>query len=104
MLALSGDEEKLKEELKKHFIDEQMYLLLKEVKADARPDFVKEQFERFIQQREKNIKNRIREIVGITPQHNNLQDIDTILANIQENKTTEFKSTLRRNIYQDKDG
>ncbi len=101
--TFSGSEDKVKKILKDHFIDEQMYEILKGIKEDSDPDFVKDQFEVFISQREKLLKNRIKELLWIEQVEKTI-DCSTVLDDMEEDKNTEFKSTLRWNTHQNSDG
>ncbi|ADQ06873.1 Protein of unknown function DUF2081 [Caldicellulosiruptor hydrothermalis 108] len=56
-------EHKVKEILKDHFIDEEMYLLLKNTTNNLTPSEIKENFERFINKREKLILNEIKRLI-----------------------------------------
>jgi len=104
MLNIFGDENKVKDIFAKHFIDEQMYWLLKQVKKDSSPDEVRDYFDSFTRQREKLIKERVRALLGIHNKESLVLDFDWFLENADENKTIEFKSTLRRNMHQNCNG
>lgn len=59
----SNDELVVKSILEKHFINEEMYEILKEVKEDTSSEKVYELFEKFTSKREQLIKNRISKLI-----------------------------------------
>jgi len=63
MIRIHGSEEEVKRILEKHFINEEMFEILKSVKESSTPDEIKEKFERFITLRENLIKDEIRKLV-----------------------------------------
>lgn len=63
MIRIHGSEEEVKRILEKHFINEEMFEILKSVKENSTPDEIKEKFERFITLRENLIKDEIRKLV-----------------------------------------
>ncbi len=63
MIRIHGSEEKVKEILEKHFINDEMFEILKSVKESSRPEEIKEKFEQFITLRENLIKGEIRKLV-----------------------------------------
>jgi hypothetical protein len=64
MVKIHGSEEEVKKILEKHFINEEMFNLLKSVREDSTSEEIKEKFEQFMFMREKLIKNEIRKLVG----------------------------------------
>jgi len=65
MIRIHGSEEEVKRILEKHFINEEMFEILKSVKESSTPDEIKEKFERFITLRENLIKDEIRKLVEV---------------------------------------
>jgi len=63
MIKIHGSKEEVKRILEKHFINEEMFEILKSVKENSTPDEIKEKFERFITLRENLIKDEIRKLV-----------------------------------------
>ena len=63
MVNIHGSEEEVKKILEKHFINNEMYEILNNVKESSTPAEIKENFERFITKRENLIKNEIRKLV-----------------------------------------
>jgi len=63
MIKIHGREEEVKKILEKHFINEEMFELLKSVKEDSTSDEITEKFERFMTMRGKLIKEEIRKLV-----------------------------------------
>jgi len=63
MIKIHGSEEKVKRILERHFINEEMFEILKSVKENSTADDIKEKFEQFITLRENLIKNEIRKLV-----------------------------------------
>jgi len=63
MIRIHGSEEEAKRILEKHFINEEMFEILKSVKENSTPNEIKEKFERFITLRENLIKDEIRKLV-----------------------------------------
>jgi len=63
MIRMHGSEEEVKRILEKHFINEEMFELLKSVKENSTPREIKEKFEQFITMRENLIKNEIKKLV-----------------------------------------
>lgn len=59
MIEIHGSEEEVKNILEKHFIDEEMFDILKSVKESSTPDEIKEKFEQIITLRENLIKKTI---------------------------------------------
>ena len=103
MIDVFGSENRVKEILKSHFIDEQMFWILKEIKEDSDPAFILSQFNSFIKQREKLIKEKVKALVWIMNEEAAIQDIDKFIDKADENKAIEFKSTLRWNMHQNCD-
>lgn len=64
MIKIHGSEEEVKRILEKHFINEEMFELLKSVRENSASEEIKEKFEQFITMREKLIKNEIRKLIG----------------------------------------
>jgi len=64
MIKIHGGEEEVKKILEKHFIDEEMFELLKSVKENSSSEEIKEKFEQFITMREELIKNEIGKLIG----------------------------------------
>ncbi|ACR78784.1 GmrSD restriction endonuclease domain-containing protein [Kosmotoga olearia] len=64
MIKIHGSEERVMEVLEKHFINKEMFELLKSIKEDSPPNEIKEKFECFISMREELIKNEITQLVG----------------------------------------
>ena len=63
MIRIHESEEEVKMILEKHFINEEMFEILKSVKENSTPDEIREKFERFITLRENLIKDEIRKLV-----------------------------------------
>ena len=63
MIRIHGSEEEVKRILYRHFINEEMFDILKSVKDSSTSNEIKEKFEQFIVLREKLIKNEIRKLV-----------------------------------------
>ncbi len=63
MVKIHGSEEEVKRILEKHFINEEMFEILKSARESSTPDEIKEKFERFITLRENLIKDEIRRLV-----------------------------------------
>ena len=63
MIKIHGSKEEVKRILEKHFINEEMFEILKSVKENSTPDEIKGKFERFITLRENLIKDEIRKLV-----------------------------------------
>ncbi len=59
MIKIHGSEEEVKKILEKHFINEEMFDILKSVRENSNPEEIKEKFKRFISIRESLIKNEI---------------------------------------------
>jgi hypothetical protein len=59
----SNDESTVKKILEKHFINNEMYELLKEVKEDSSAEKIHNLFEEFVSKREKLIKDKIKELI-----------------------------------------
>jgi hypothetical protein len=64
-LSMEAAEEKVKNILKNHFINEKMFEILKETTEDLESDKIKENFEKFIQKREELLLNEIKKLVKI---------------------------------------
>ncbi len=64
MIKIHRTEEKVKQILRKHFINEEMFELLKTAREDLAPEQIKEIFNRFIYLRELLIKNEIKRLIG----------------------------------------
>lgn len=64
MIKIHGSEEEVKRILEKHFINEEMFELLKSVKENLTPEEIKEKFEQFTTMRENLIKNEIKKLIG----------------------------------------
>jgi len=64
MIKIHGSEEEVKNILEKHFINEEMFKLLKSVRENSTSEEIMEKFEQFITMREKLIKNEIRKLIG----------------------------------------
>ncbi len=64
MIRKYGDEESVKSLLKKHFIDEEMFNLMKQATDDIEPPKLREIFKRFIDKREELIKKKIESLIG----------------------------------------
>lgn len=64
MIKIHGSEEEVKKISEKHFINEEMFELLKSVRKDSTSEEIREKFEQFITMREKLIKNEIRKLIG----------------------------------------
>lgn len=64
MINIHGNEENVKRILEKHFIDNEIFELLKSVKENLTLKERKEKFEQFITMREKLIINEIKKLVG----------------------------------------
>jgi len=64
MIKIHGSEERVMEVLEKHFINKEMFEVLKSIKEDSPPNEIKEKFECFISMREELIKNEITQLVG----------------------------------------
>ncbi len=62
MIRIHGHEEEVKKILEKHFINEEMFELLKSVREDSTSDEITEKFEQFIIMREKLIKKEIKKL------------------------------------------
>jgi hypothetical protein len=65
MIKIHGSEEEVKNILEKHFIDEEMFDILKSVKESSTQEEIREKFEQFITMREKLIKKEIGKLVGL---------------------------------------
>lgn len=65
MIRIHGSEKEVKRILEKHFINEEMFEILKSVKESSTPDEIKEKFERFITLRGNLIKDEIRKLVEV---------------------------------------
>jgi len=65
MIRIHGSEEEVKRILEKHFINEEMFEILKSVKESSTPDEIKEKFERFVTLRENLIKDEIRKLIEV---------------------------------------
>ncbi len=63
IVKIHGSEEKVKEVLERHFIDEEMVEILKSVKETSTADEIKEKFEQFTTLRENLIKKEIKNLV-----------------------------------------
>ncbi|MEM9078778.1 MAG: DUF262 domain-containing protein [Bacteroidota bacterium] len=63
MLDKLKSEEKVKQLLSQHFIDSEMYGIMKDAKEDSPKEKVKELFERFIELRDRNIKRTINSLI-----------------------------------------
>ncbi len=63
MVKIHGGEEEVRRILEKHFIDEEMFEILKSVNESSPPDEIEEKFERFIDLRENLIKSEIQKLV-----------------------------------------
>jgi len=63
MIKIHGGEEEVKNILEKHFINEEMFGLLKSVKENSSSEEIKEKFEQFITMREELIKNEIGKLI-----------------------------------------
>jgi hypothetical protein len=63
MVRIHGSEEKVKKLLKNHFIDEEMFEILKSVDEITPPEEVKKKFNLFINKREQLIKKKIRKLL-----------------------------------------
>ncbi|MCM8792800.1 MAG: DUF262 domain-containing protein [Candidatus Omnitrophica bacterium] len=63
-LSRNQAEEKVKDILKKHFINEEMYEIMKNTSLDKSKEEIKNNFDRFIQLRENLILERIRELLS----------------------------------------
>lgn len=64
MIKIHGSEEEVKKIFGKHFINEEMFELLKSVREDSTSEEIREKFKQFITMREKLIKNEIRKLIG----------------------------------------
>ncbi len=64
MITIHGSEEKVKEILEKHFINEEMFEILKSVREVSTLAEIKEKFEQFTALRENLIKDEIRKLVN----------------------------------------
>jgi len=64
MRKIHGSEEEVKKILEKHYINEEIFELLKSVREDSTSEEIREKFEQFITMREKLIKNEIRKLIG----------------------------------------
>lgn len=62
MVRIHGSEENVKKILEKHFINEEMFEILKNTKETSTPEEIKENFEKFITLREHLIKNEIKKL------------------------------------------
>ncbi|WP_456477851.1 GmrSD restriction endonuclease domain-containing protein [Geoglobus ahangari] len=60
MLEIHGSEDNVKRILEKHFINDEMFEILKNVKEDSTPEEIKESFEQFVSMREDLIKTEIK--------------------------------------------
>ncbi|MDI3541047.1 MAG: hypothetical protein PWP66_585 [Thermosediminibacterales bacterium] len=63
MIKIHGSENEVREILKKHFVNDEMFDILRKVEEDAKPDVVKEMFYEFIKKREQLIKNEINSLI-----------------------------------------
>lgn len=64
-LSMEAAEEKVKNIFKSHFINEEIFEILKETTEDLESDKIKENFEKFIQKREELLLNEIKKLVKI---------------------------------------
>ncbi len=67
MIRIYGSEAKVRDILKLHFIDEEMYKILKATHSNLEPEKIKRNFENFISRREKLIIEKIKELVKWQP-------------------------------------
>ncbi len=65
MIKIHGSEEEIKKILEKHFINEEMFEILKSVKESSTSAEIEEKFKRFITLRENLIKDEIRKLVEV---------------------------------------
>lgn len=99
MINKHWSKEKVFELLEKHFINKEMFDLLYLARENSSEEEIKKIFEDFKTIREKLLINRFKELLGIHQKWDiNIHDF---LADIEETKKAEFKSTLRRNTKTD---
>jgi len=63
MMKIHGSEDEVKKIFEKHFIDKEMFEILKKVHENTSPSDIKELFNEFIKKREQFIKNEINSLV-----------------------------------------